>query len=428
MVLLEKWRYVISPMAVIDLLAILPSYRPLRVLRFFLLFRVFKLFRYTRNDNEFSRVLLEKRFELYTLLILVSFVTFASATAIYIFEATDDKSQINTFFDAIYWALITLSTVGYGDITPQSTAGRVVTLVLIMSGIGVIAFVTSIVVSAFSEKMQELRMRQVFYAVEKNRDWIVVCGFGRVGESVAERLAGAGSRFIVIDKDEERVELAKERGYLAIRGDAGQTELLENIGIRERVASVLCVTDDDVTNVYITLTARALNPQATIISRTSTLQAEKKLYLAGASHVVTPYEVVGLMAAEFIGQPVATRAINSILSGEHNMRLEVIQISAGSYLAESPLSAADFTGARLILFGVIAPQGQERHSQRRHFELQTCRFYFHPAADFVVLANDLLVVFGRAISINHFRDQLEKSALQQRRRTTQRNNRDAFHP
>jgi voltage-gated potassium channel len=122
MVLLEKWRYVISPMAIIDLLAILPSYRPLRVLRFFLLFRVFKLFRYTRNVNEFSRVLLEKRFELYTLLILVSFVTFASATAIYIFEATDDKSQINTFFDAIYWALITLSTVGYGDITRGSAA------------------------------------------------------------------------------------------------------------------------------------------------------------------------------------------------------------------------------------------------------------------------------------------------------------------
>ncbi|WP_245831916.1 potassium channel family protein [Solemya velesiana gill symbiont] len=147
-VLVKKWNYMTTP------LAIIPSYRPLRFLRIFLLFRLFKLFRYARSINEFVKVLSEKRFELFTLGIFLAFVVVISASAIYFFEARAEGGEIENFFDGIYWALVTISTVGYGDITPMSTEGRVITLVLIICGIVVISFTTSVIVAAFNDKMQ----------------------------------------------------------------------------------------------------------------------------------------------------------------------------------------------------------------------------------------------------------------------------------
>ena len=150
-----------SPMAIIDLLAILPSYRPLRFLRLFLLFRLLKLFRYARNLSAFGQVLVEKRFELYTLSVFVGSVVLIATVAIYLFEAQAPDSRVLTLMDALYWAVITITTVGYGDIVPSTTEGRVVAMVLVFAGIAVISFATSIVVMAFHEKMRELRDNRV---------------------------------------------------------------------------------------------------------------------------------------------------------------------------------------------------------------------------------------------------------------------------
>ncbi|HNE01452.1 MAG TPA: ion channel, partial [Plasticicumulans sp.] len=195
----QKWAYATQPMAIIDLLAILPSYRPLRTLRFFLLFRVFKLFRYTRSINEFARVLAEKRFEFYTLATFIGFVVFASATAIYILEAHVETSHVNTLYDAVYWAVITIFTVGYGDIVPKTPEGRLVAIVLVVIGVAVISFSTSIVVNAFSEKMQTMRDRRLYADTEKLHDYVIVCGYGRVGEVVVDRLVATGTPFVIID-------------------------------------------------------------------------------------------------------------------------------------------------------------------------------------------------------------------------------------
>jgi len=129
-ILLKKWEYIRSPFAIIDLLAILPGYRPLRIFRIFVIFRLFKLLRYTKSINTFIEVLANKKFELFILLIAVGFVTFIGGAVIYVFEAHANP-KIANFFDAIYWSLITISTVGYGDITPVTHEGRVLTMVLI---------------------------------------------------------------------------------------------------------------------------------------------------------------------------------------------------------------------------------------------------------------------------------------------------------
>ncbi|MGD2082012.1 MAG: NAD-binding protein [Chromatiales bacterium] len=409
-ILAKKWDYVSSPLAVIDLLAIIPSYRPLRFLRIFLLFRLFKLFRYTRSINEFVKVLSEKRFELTTVGVFLAFVVLIGATIIYIFESGGVNPKIDSVFDGIYWALVTLSTVGYGDITPQSAEGRLVTMVLIVTGIGVLSFTTSIIVSAFHEKMPEVRANRVYAEIEKRGGHTIICGFGRVGRMVAGQLAGEREHFVVIDRDPERVTQAKKLGYLAIEGNAETTDLLENTGIRRQARRILCLTGDDVSNVYITLTARYLNPEITIISRANREETVRKLVQAGADHTVSPFKVVGLIAAQYIGQPVAFEAVYGMLTGQKEIGVQTLTVSEGSALEGRALEELDLRANRLILFGVITRGSRESEAVRLSYELGSGRFHFNPGRGFRLQDGDVLVVFGHRLSLVHFKKHIERES------------------
>jgi voltage-gated potassium channel len=403
----SKWDYISSPLAVIDLLAILPSYRPVRLLRVFLLFRLFKLFRYARSVRGMTEVLSERRFEFFTLAFFMIFVVLAAASAIYVFEGTIEGGPIDTLFDAMYWAMVTLSTVGYGDITPQSPEGRVVALALIVSGIGVLAFTTSIVVAAFQEKLGELREHRVLSELERGKRYVVICGFGEVGQVVASRLHGAKQRFVVIEKEEAKVRQATKLGYLAVSGDAADNDLLETIGLRERAHTLVCVTGDDVKNVFVTVSARRMNEGLRIIARAGNKEVARKLGLAGANHVVSPSEVAGLIGAEYVGRPVAFEAIYGILRGERDIALEAVQVESDSPACGSSVQNLDFAGRKLLLFGVITarPATESESGQRYPLEEGFC-FLFKPGPGYLIEAGDILVVFGYEFSLSHFRRQL----------------------
>jgi voltage-gated potassium channel len=408
----SKWDYMTTPLAVIDLLAIIPSYRPLRFLRLFLLFRLFKLFRYASSINEFVKVLSEKRFELYTLGIFTAFIVFTAASAIFFFEARGEGGEIDDFFDGIYWAIVTLSTVGYGDITPQTPEGRVITLILIMTGIGVIAFITSVIVNAFSEKMGELRDNRVFAELEKMKGGhTIICGFGRMGKVVADQLAAEKKHFVVIEPDVTGAEQAKHLGYLVIAGNAEKNELLERAGVGDRAERILCLTGSDVTNVYITLSARYLDAGIEIISRANQEESVRKLKQAGADHTVSPYKIVGLIAGEFIGKPVAFEAIHGILSGKEKIGLDAVTVRNDSMLNGSSVGEIDFRGNKLLLFGVISHKARKAEESRIPYELKARSLYFNPKPDFQLLADDVLLVFGHEYSVVHFKDRMESGKL-----------------
>lgn len=406
----KKLEYIFSLFAIIDLLAILPSYRPLRILRILLIFRLFKLFRYSNSIKVFAEVLSSKRFELITLAIFMGFLVFIATIAIYLFENNSSGGHIRHLYDAFYWSIVTISTVGYGDITPVTFGGRLVTVALILTGLGVLSFFTSIIVSAFNEKMHTLRENRTYAELSRFDNFIIICGFGRVGQEIAKNFEKDQQAFIVIDTNEKNISLAKEKRYLYIQDDASKNSVLINAGINSGASAIISATGNDVSNVYITLTSRFLNPDINIIARSNRDDNEKKLYQAGANTVIQPFEIAGLLAAEYVGQPVAFEAILGILQEQKQILMETLVVFPNSFLEKQQIGSIDFKKRKLTLVGVISDN--KTHLKRRNrYKVKNQHFYFNPEAHFELQANDMIIVLGRKYSIEHFQDKIEKSKL-----------------
>ena len=409
-IVVKKLEYMFSLFAIIDLLAILPSYRPLRILRILLIFRLFKLFRYSNSIKVFSDVLASKRFELITLAIFMGFLVFIASIAIYLFENKPSGGNVRDLYDAFYWSIVTISTVGYGDITPQTVGGRLVTVTLILTGLGVLAFFTSIIVAAFNDKMLTLRENRTYAELSRYKSFIIICGFGRVGQEIARQFEKDRQPFIVIDKDEQCIYAAKQKHFLSIQDDASINSVLINAGINRGATAVLCTTGNDVTNVYISLTSRYLNPDINIISRANRQDNVNKLYQAGANNVIQPFEIAGLLAAEYVGQPVAFEAILGILQNQTQIKMETLIVQPNSFLENKQIAELDFKNRKLTLVGVIS-SNPKHQKHRNRYQVKNQHFYFNPEKHFELQEQDLLVVLGREYSIEHFQDQIVKSRL-----------------
>ncbi len=405
----SKLEYILSPMAIIDLLAILPSYREIRILRVFVLFRVFKLIRYSSNITHFLQVLTSKKVELFTLLILVVFVVFISGISLYVFEERTNQN-ITSLFDAFYWSLVTISTVGYGDITPITTEGRVITIIIILTGIGLISFATSIIVSAFSEKLEEVRKERILGKVKKFESFYIICGYTHMAKLLAERLKKEKKNFLIIDLNKEVVDEAINSGMLAIWADASKKETFKKINF-DKVAAVLALTDSDMHNIYICLNIRSFSKDVFLISRTIDINSEKKLKLAGADYLISPYSTAGLFAAKIIEQPIAIEAMNDILTAKRNAMCDQVEVLKDSFLDGRRIGDIDFNSFKIILLGVVRvfKAGQSRKNIKR-------KFYFNPDEDFVLKTDDILVIIGYSISIAHFKSKVVESSLKNARK------------
>ncbi|BDY12078.1 potassium channel protein [Hydrogenimonas cancrithermarum] len=397
----QKWAYIISVPALIDLVAILPSYREIRVLRVFVLFRAFKMLRYSKSLLQFFDILRSKRVELYTLVTLLAFFTLIASVMIYVFEGNGINPHIEGLFDAVYWALVTITTVGYGDIAPVTTEGRAVSMLIILTGIGAISFLTSIIVSAFSEKLPEIKETRVMNQIMKKRNLNLVCGYGKIGQLVSKKLQEAGENFLVIELDPAKVEKAELDGFNVLRADATKSATLLKLKLCDNVKSVICVTHDDIINVFITINARSLCKDVEIISRCSDKSVAKKLKLAGANHLIMPEEIAGLLGAVYIGQPVAFEALQAILTQKRTARIDEVEIKLGSFLDGATVGDFDFSSNRLVLLAVL--KRLESSDRKSHYII------FNPAEETILKAGDILVVMGYSVSIADFKGRLEQS-------------------
>ena len=405
--LYKKWEYIKSPFAIIDFLAILPGFRSLRILRIFVIFRLFKVLRYTKSINTFLEVLANKKFELTILLLAVGFVTFIGGAVIYVFEAHTNP-KIGTIFDAIYWSLITISTVGYGDITPVTEEGKVLTMFLIVVGIGFISFSTSIIASAFTEKLQELKADRVFRTIKHMNDVYLICGYSNEAEILAERFKKDNLDFVIVDMDEERVQKASLNGYITLKGDITQKTFLQVFDFN-KISKIFVLTNNDISNSFIVLSVKAYSKGAEIIALANDERNVNKIKRAGANYVVVPSKVTALLTAEYIGNPVTFEVIDAILTEKRNAIIDEIIVIKNSILDGKLVGEIDFDRYKIILFGVL--KKSESPLLNETLQIEKGHFYFNPSFDLKLEEGDILVVMGYSVSVNYFKYQIERSSI-----------------
>ncbi|MFT7005328.1 MAG: voltage-gated potassium channel, partial [Sulfurimonas sp.] len=324
-ILIIKFKHITSFKAIIDLLAIIPFFHELRLLRIFILFRVFKLFRYAKSIQTFTSVIAAKKFEFLTLLVFASIIVFVSSVLIYVMEANNPQSPINTFFEAVYWSIVTISTVGFGDITPVTQEGRIVAMFVIVAGIGVFSFTTSLIVTSFTEKLDEIKDTKLIDDIVKIKEFYLICGYENVAKEVAKKLS-RNHKVIILEEDSKKAEQAKKDGFIALNYDPGSIESYKKlrINVATQVKAILCLSHSDVENVYTALTIRSFNKDVFILSILVNKMNKNKLNFAGVNELFYEKELVGIIAKEFVGQPVAFEAIHALRSNYSGIDIKEI--------------------------------------------------------------------------------------------------------
>jgi len=296
-----------------------------------------------------------------------------------------------SFTDALYMVLMTVYTVGYGEVHPINTpflhAVTMGTMVLGCTGM-ILVTSTLVQVLTFSQIQNLLGSNRVKTDINKLKGHVIVCGFGRIGVMLARDLKAGGAAFVILERDEARLTQARELGYLGLQGDATDEAALQAVGI-ERASVLATVLPDDAANVFITLSARSLNPGLRVISRGELPSTETKLLQAGASQVILPTHIGAERIAELILFPETARFIR----GSERMRdFEKVLRDLG--LEIEVLAASEGTA----VVGMTIEQ-LESQAKGAFFVVQINRrnsdAITRPPKDMTIEAGDGLVVVGR---------------------------------
>jgi voltage-gated potassium channel len=285
--------------------------------------------------------------------------------------------------DAFYMTIITITTAGYSEVRELDTSGRLWTIFLLLSGIGVLFYgVVALVELAVQGTIQHsLGRRRMKTAIGRLKNHYILCGYGRVGKQVAEELAEDGVEYVVVEKDPERAEECARRGHLELLGDASEDEVLKAAGIRQ-ARGLISALDSDEANVFVTLSARKLNPDLFIVARASTDESAVKLEIAGADRTLSPYSVGGRRLASLATRPSVVDFLDVVASGSRGIefRLEEFSVNSGSPLADRTIGELDVfkqTGARIL--AIISKDHQ---------------FTTNPTANDRISSGDTLIVLG----------------------------------
>ncbi|HVN68631.1 MAG TPA: potassium channel protein [Candidatus Binatia bacterium] len=245
-----------------------------------------------------------------------------------------------SWFDAFYMTVTTITTIGSGEPAPMDVAGRWWTIGVVAIGFGVLTYtllrlLTYTLEGRLGSAVWERRTRR---RVRKMTDHFILCGFGRVGGEIARILTQEGIAFAIVDINAESLERAAAAGFVTVNGDAANAETLRTAGV-ERARGLLAAMDNDEANIYVTLSARVLNPNLFIIARANRHDAESKLRLAGASRIISPYQIGGRRMASLAARPTAVELVDTVLYAKNNqLVLEDFTIPEGSPWAGRALS------------------------------------------------------------------------------------------
>lgn len=286
-------------------------------------------------------------------------------------------------FTSFYLTVVTLTTVGYGDVIPVTPEGRILAISLL--GLGLVFF--GMVIGSLTELLVEGQVRRIFGRIRMEKDiarlsdHYIVCGFGRIGMIVCRELHHSGVPFVVVEQDEDTARRAVEEGYLCHHGDATDDDDLTKAGIL-RARGLVSVLASDADNVYVTMSARDMNRRLQIVARGEEERTARKLARAGASRVISPYEIGGVRMAHAILKPSVIDFIEAATTTGSELDMEEFRIRSSSEFAGKTVAESGIRQAfELIIVAIRKPDG---------------RMSFNPSHHTVISPDDVLITMGHA--------------------------------
>jgi len=298
-----------------------------------------------------------------------------------------------SFLDCLYMTVITIFTVGFKEVRELSPLGRIFTIFIILGGVGTAIFAfTKLGEVIYEGGINKFWRRK---KMEKNlanlKDHYIICGHGRMGQIVRERLDEENLPFVVIDSNEQKIEeIIQANRCLYIKGDATQEEILIKAGIKKaKGLAALLPTDAD--NLYLVLTVKLLNPSLFVLSKAMDEEAEKKILQIGASKVVSPYKLSGLKIAQGLIRPTLVDFMDLIIRRkELSLYMEELTVSQNSRIVKHNLRECDIRKKANVIVVAIKKPGED--------------IVFNPSPDIMIEVGDTLLVLGDKENISQFQN------------------------
>lgn len=301
-----------------------------------------------------------------------------------------------TLLDAIYMVVITIFGVGYGEVQPlTSTALKVFTILVIIAGVLSVAYTVSGFVQLITEGeiRKLLNVKRMNKDIELLEDHVIICGFGRIGQMLARQLKSAHQPFVVLDSNPDRIEMGQTQGYLTYLGNATDEHHLQAVLI-QKARTLATVLPDDAANVFITLTAREINPQLTILARGELPSTEKKLRLAGADHVVLPatisaarlaHLITNPSAVDFLSQSDGRASLNELLA---ELDIQLNELAVDSSLVGGTVGDVELRGKGTFIIVALRRASGD--------------VVIHPGHDLYLAKGDTLMLMGHQGDMPNF--------------------------
>ena len=233
-----------------------------------------------------------------------------------------------TWIDSLYMTVITITTVGFGEVQPLDEFSKIFTIFLILASVVIVGFAISVITEYIlsNNNLEELKQKKMQRKIDQLSNHIIICGYGRNGRQAAKKLLAYQKAFVVVEKDKALIDRFENEETLFVYGNANEDEVLMQAGVG-RASTLICALPNDADNLFVVLSARQLNKDLCIISRASQETSYKKLKLAGADNVILPDKIGGDHMASLVVVPDLIEFIDNLaIVGKSNINIEEINV------------------------------------------------------------------------------------------------------
>nr|WP_321231194.1 potassium channel protein [uncultured Psychroserpens sp.] len=317
------------------------------------------------------------RVKIYTAVFLLVFILLVG---IFGFRMMSDY----TWVDSIYMTVITITTVGFGEVQPLDDNAKIFTIFLILASVIILGYAITVITEYILSKnnFEELKQRKMQKRIDGFKDHIIICGYGRNGKQASEKLLAYNKSFVVIEKDKEVMEKFQSDTVPFVLGNANEDEILIQAGI-EHASTLISALPNDADNLFVVLSARQINNKLNIISRASEETSYKKLKLAGANNVILPDRIGGDYMASLVVVPGLIEFIDNLsIVGKANINIEEIPIEK-LYESSTTKTIRDLDLRKKTGCSVIG------------YKNANGEYLVNPEADLELATNSRIIVLGR---------------------------------